>query len=211
MTPYSAAHPQTVNMEYVLNADAGKAYWVARMDPPDAWASQYLGSNPASGRPPAMVPPWSRVQGIPGYLRAEAPLVDLAAPSATLVSSATAAAGEGRTLTIHVRPAAEGRVLTVWTNGAQVIEAAIGGEPVKLSTAPRAADDTGWSVDFVNAAAGGATITLTVKGLDRLTVAVLDRAAGLPGIPGRAFEPRPPSVVPIQSGDMTSVRRTYTF
>ena len=138
-------------------------------------------------------------------------MVELAAPSATLVSSATAAGGEGRTLTIHVKPAAEGRMLTVWTNGAQVIEAAIGGEPVKLSTAPRAADDTAWSVDFVNAAADGATITLTVKGLDRLTVAVLDRAAGLPAVPGRTFEPRPPSVVPIQSGDMTSVRRTYTF
>ena len=211
VTPYSATHPQTVNIEYVLNADVGKAQWAARMDPPDAWASQYLSSNPSSGRPPALVPPWSRVQGVPGYLRAEAPLVELAAPSATLVSSAAVSEGQGRTLTIHVKPAAEGHVLTVWTNGARVLDAAIGGTPVRLSTAPRAADDTAWSVDFVNAAADGATITLTVKSLGRLTVALLDRSAGLPVIPGLTFEPRPSSIVPIQSGDMTIVRRTYTF
>jgi hypothetical protein len=211
VTPYSATHPQTVNIEYVLNADVGKAQWAARMDPPDAWASQYLGSNPSSGRPPALVPPWSRVQGVPGYLRAEAPLVELAAPFATLVSSSAVSEGQGRTLTIHVTPAAAGHVLTVWTNGARVLDAAIGGTPVKLSTAARAANDTAWSVDFVNAAADGATITLTVKSLDRLTVALLDRSAGLPAIPGRTFEPRPSSVVPIQGGDTTIVRRTYTF
>jgi hypothetical protein len=211
VTGWSATHPQPVNMLYVLNADAGKAHWVARMDPPDAWASQYLGSNPATGRPPALVPPWSRVQGVPGYLRAEAPPVDLAAPSATLVSSATADGGQGRTLTIHVKPAAEGRMLNVWTNGASVLDAAIDGKPVTLSTAPKAADDTAWSVDFANAAADGATLTLTVKGLNRLTVAVLDRSTGLPPIPGRVFEPRPSSIVPIQGGDQTIVRRTYTF
>jgi hypothetical protein len=211
VTGWSATHPQPVNMLYVLNADAGKAHWAARMDPPDAWALQYLGSNPTTGRPPALVPPWSRVQGVPGYLRAEAPLVDLAAPSATLVASTTVDGGQGRTLTIHVKPAAEGRMLNVWTNGATVLDATIDGKAVGLSTAPRAADDTAWSVDFANATSDGAMLTLTVKGLNRLTVAVLDRSAGLPPIPGRAFEPRPASIVPIQGGDQTIVRRTYTF
>ena len=211
LTPWSAAHPQTVNMLYVLDADARTARWAARMGRPEAWASQYLGQTPASGRPTALVPPWSRVDGVPGYLKTEAPVVELAAPSATLVSSASVAQGQGRTLTFRVAPAKPGHVLTVWTHGAAVLEAAIGGRPVKLSTAPRAADDTAWSVDFVNADADGATITLTVKGPDPVTVALLDRSAGLPPVPGRTFTPRPASIVPIQSGDQTIVRRTYTF
>ena len=210
-TPYSAAYPQTVNMEYVLDADAGTARWAARMAKPDAWAEQYLGSSPSSGRPTALVPPWSRVEGVPGYLKAEAPVLELPAPSASLVSSATVSDGQGRTLSFHVRPAADGHMLSVWTNGAAVLDAALGGKPLKVSTAPRAADDTAWSIDFVNAPAGGATITLTVKGRERLTVALLDRTAGLPAIPGRTFTPRPPTIVPIQSGDTTSVRRTYTY
>ena len=211
VTPWSAAHPQPVNMLYVLDADARTARWAARMGRPEAWASQYLGQSPASGRPTALVPPWSRVDGVPGYLKAEAPVMELAAPIATLVSSAAVADGQGRTLTFRVAPAKPGHQLTVWTHGAAVLDAAIGGRPVKLSAAPRAADDTAWSVDFVNADADGATVTLTVKGPDRITVALLDRSAGLPPVPGRTFTPRPAWIVPIQGGDQTIVRRTYTF
>jgi hypothetical protein len=42
-------------------------------------------------------------------------------------------------------------------------------------------------------------------------VAVAERAHGLPDLPGTAVTPRPASLVPVQAGDMTIVRRTYTF
>jgi hypothetical protein len=44
-----------------------------------------------------------------------------------------------------------------------------------------------------------------------LTVAVTERAAGWPELPGKTFAPRPESLVPIQTGDQTVVRRTYVF
>jgi hypothetical protein len=212
VTPYSAVHPRAVNMFYVLDADTQTAEWTTKMDGPDAWASQYLGAKPVPGRPRAVLPPWwSSVDGAPGWLKGEAPLADLPAPAATIISSASVEDGQDRTLTLHVKPAAEGHALSVWTNGAPVMEAAIDGKPLKLSTAPRAAHDTRWSVDFVNAAGDGATITLTLRSLAKLTVAVLDRSAGLPAITGKPFGPRPPSIVPINFGDSTFVRRTYTF
>jgi hypothetical protein len=99
----------------------------------------------------------------------------------------------------------------VWANGAEVLEAAIDGRTVKMNRSPRAADDTAWTADFLNASASGATITLTLKGAKPLTVAVVDRSPGLPEVPDKRFEPRPAWIVPIQSGDQTVVRRSYVF
>jgi hypothetical protein len=126
------------------------------------------------------------------------------------MSSQTAGAG-GRTLTLHVTPGQEGHVLSVWTNGAPVLDAVIDNRPIRTDPSPRAVDDTAWSADFLNAPAGGSTIALTLKGLQPITVVVLDRAAGLPEIPGQTFTARPPAIVPIQTGDQTLVRRTYSF
>ncbi|MCX6550835.1 MAG: hypothetical protein NTY02_07500, partial [Acidobacteria bacterium] len=160
-------------------------------------------------RPPAFVPPWSTPSGLPGYLNGPAPIADVPAPEAAATGNAVAEGG--RTLTMHVSPAQEGHVLSVWTNGASVIDAAIDGRPVKINTAPRASGDTAWSLDYINAPASGATLTLTLKGTQPLTVAVVDRFSGLPGFPGKSFGSRPTSVVQIQTGDQTVVRRTYVF
>ena len=63
----------------------------------------------------------------------------------------------------------------------------------------------------MNAPASGATVSLTLKGSGPLTVAVVERSFGLPELPGRAITPRPASLMPVQDGDLTIVRRTYTF
>jgi hypothetical protein len=52
---------------------------------------------------------------------------------------------------------------------------------------------------------------MTLKGSKPLTVAVAERTHGLPELPGMAYAPRPASLRPIQTGDQTVVRRTYTF
>jgi hypothetical protein len=198
-----------VNLIYVLDADARSASWAVRVDRPGAWFSQFLGTSPRPGRPPALVPPWSSVMGVPGFLHADAPAVDLPAPQATLVSAVQTEGG--RNVTFRVTPGREGHSLSVWVNGVPALDVSIDGSRIGGAPVPRAPDDTSWSLEYSNAPASGVTVAMTLKGSQPLTVAVAERAHGLPALPGTTYTPRPASLIPIQTGDHTVVRRTYTF
>jgi len=208
-TRYSDRHPKPVNVSYVLDADARKAHWATRVSRPDAWLTQFLGAAPRPGRPPALVQPWSSMNGVPGFLHAAAPAVDLPAPRAALVR-AVATEG-GRHVTFRAAPGREGDELTVWVNGVQALDVAVDGRLVAGAFVRRAPDDTAWTLEYHNAPASGVTVAMTLRGTQPLTVAVTERAAGLPEPPGTTLAPRPASLTAIQSGDQTVVRRTYIF
>jgi len=87
----------------------------------------------------------------------------------------------------------------------------VDGRPVADAFARRAPDDTAWTLEYFNAPASGVTVAMTLRGSLPLTVAVAERSHGLPDLPGTAYTPRPASLIPIQMGDQTVVRRTYTF
>ncbi|HSK09640.1 MAG TPA: hypothetical protein VK911_08685, partial [Vicinamibacterales bacterium] len=204
-TRYSASHPRLINLHYVLAGDSGTAQWTARAGESVPWLQQYLGSSPQPGQARAAVPPWSGPLANPGFLTADAPFVDLPGAVATLVSRA--ASPGGRVVTVRVSPAAEGHTVTVWASGATVVDAAVEGR--HLPGTP-AADGT-WSLDFMNAPASGFTVTLDCRDGKPLRLAVLNRSAGLPAVPGRSYTPRPADIVPLQMGDLTIVRRDYEF
>jgi hypothetical protein len=208
-TRYSERHPKPVNLLYVVDADANTARWTARVDRLDPWLEQYVGTTPGAGRPMALVPPWSTAAGTPGFLNGPAPVIEIPSPRAVLVASVPAEGG--RTVTFHAKPGRDGDALSVWVNGVPTLDAAIDGRRITAPSGPRAADDTAWSLDYLNAPASGVTITLTLKGSGPLTVAVVNRTAGLPEIPGTGFRPRPPALMPVQGGDQIVVRRSYIF
>jgi hypothetical protein len=208
-THYSDLHPKPANVFYVLDADARTANWAIRVDRPEAWFRQFLGPSPRPGRPAALVPPWSSVDGVPGFLHSEAPAVDLPSPQATLVSAVPTEGG--RNVTFKVTPGRQGDALSVWVNGVPALDVSVDGTGVSGGREHRAPDDTAWTLDYFNAPASGTTVALTLKGSQPLTVAVIERAGGLPELPGKTFAPRPPSLMPVQTGDLTIVRRTYIF
>jgi len=208
-TRYSDQHPKPANVVYVLDADAQKASWAARVRRPDPWFAQFLGAAPKTGRPPALVPPWSSVDGVPGYLNGDAPVANLPAPEAVLVSEVRTEGG--RNVTIRATPAREGHELSIWTNGVPALDVSVDGTRVAGIPTNRAPGDTAWTLNYLNAPAAGVLVTMTLKGSGPLTVAVVERAFGLPELPGVVISPRPPSLIPVQDGDVTVVRRTYTF
>jgi hypothetical protein len=208
-TRYSDHHPKRVNLYYVMDADAQKANWAARVDRTDGWTGQFLGASPKQGRPQALVPPWSSVDGVPGFLNGEAPAISLPAPQAALVSAVPTEGG--RNVTIRVTPGREGDELSVWVNGVPALDVSLDGKRIAGLPAHRAPDDTSWTLNYMNAPASGATVSLTLKGSQPLTVAVVERSFGLPVLPDRTYAPRPASLMPVQDGDLTIVRRTYRF
>jgi hypothetical protein len=155
------------------------------------------------------VPPWSSVDGTPGFLNADAPLAELPAPQARLVR--TVPTEGGRNVAFRVTPGREGHALSIWVNGAPALDGSVDGRLVSGAFARRAPDDTSWTVEYHNAPASGVTVAMTLRGSKPLTVAVAERAHGLPELEGVAYSPRPASLIPIQQGDQTVVRRTYTF
>ncbi|MFO7695382.1 MAG: M20/M25/M40 family metallo-hydrolase [Vicinamibacterales bacterium] len=208
-TRYSALHPRPANVIYALDADARTGHWAVRVDRPDEWFGQFLGPAPRPGRPPALVQPWSSANGVPGFLHAEAPAADLPAPKATLVRSIPTEGG--RSVTFRVAPGREGHMLSVWVNGVPALDVSVDGRPVRGAFTRRAPDDTAWTLEYFNAPASGAAVSMTLKGARKLTVAVAERAHALPDLPGTPYTPRPASLMPAQAGDQTIVRRTYTF
>ena len=205
----SDQHPRPANVLYTLDADSGTSRWAVRVDRPDPWFGQFLGASPRAGRPAALVPPWSSADGTPGFLNADAPVADLPAPQARLVRAMPTEGG--RNVAFRVTPGLEGHALSIWVNGVPALDASVDGIPVSGAFTRRAPDDTAWTVDCHNAPASGVTIAMTLKGTRPLTVAVVERTHGLPGLAGVAYTPRPASLIPIQMGDQTVVRRTYTF
>jgi len=208
-TRYSDRHPRPVNVVYAINADARTAHWAVRASWADTWFGQFLGTAPRPGRPPALVQPWSSPDGVPGFLHADAPPADLPAPQASLVR-AVATEG-GRQVAVRVVPGREGNMLIVWVNGVPALDVAVDGKPVSGAFTRRAPDDTAWTLEYFNAPASGATFSMTLRGSQALTVAVVERTHGLPELPGMARTPRPAWLMPFQAGDQTYVRRTYTF
>ncbi len=208
-TRYSDRHPRPVNVVYAMDADARTAHWAVRASWADTWFGQFLGAAPRPGRPLSLVQPWSSADGVPGFLHGNAPPADLPAPQASLVR-AVATEG-GRQVTFRVAPGREGNTLSVWVNGVPALDVSVDGKPVSDAFTHRAPDDTTWTLEYFNAPASGATVTMTLRGSQPLTVAVAERAHGLPELPGTAYAPRPSSLMPMQAGDQTIVRRTYIF
>ena len=210
LTRYSDRHPKPANVYYVLDADATQSSWAVKIDRPDPWFRQFLGPSPRPGRPAALVPPWSSVDGVAGFLHNDAPVLDLPAPQAALVRAVPTEGG--RNVTFVASPGREGNMLSVWVNGVSALDVSVDGMRVDGAFTRRAPDDTAWTLDYHNAPASGVTVSLTLRGTQPLTVAVVERVSGLPMQPGVfVHTARPGSLFPIQAGDQTVVRRTYTF
>ena len=208
-TRYSDHHPRPVNVVYAMDADAQTAHWAIRASWADPWFGQFLGEAPRPGRPRPLVQPWSSADGVPGFLHGDAPIAVLPAPQASLVRAVPTEGG--RYVSFRVVPGREGNMLSVWVNGVAALDVSVDGTLVSGAFTRRAPDDTAWTLESFNTPASGATVAMTLRGSQPLTVAVAERAHGLPELPGTAYTPRPASLMPIQAGDQTIVRRTFTF
>ena len=134
---------------------------------------------------------------------------DYLKPTAALIRSSPTEGG--RHVTFRAVPGQEGNMLSVWVNGVPALDVSVDGKQVNGAFARRAPDNTAWTLEYFNAPAAGAVVSMTLRGSRPLTVALAERAHGLPDLPGTSVTPRPASLEPIQSGDTTIVRRTYVF
>jgi hypothetical protein len=68
-----------------------------------------------------------------------------------------------------------------------------------------------WNLSFANLPPDGIELKLRVQGSGPVKLDIVAWSLGLPDIPGKHFDPRPPDMMSVHTGDQTLVRRTFVF
>lgn len=179
---FDETHPVPSELVYVLDTDAGTAWWASTEDNPGPYTAGYVGGG-------------DLLNGSYPYLDGEdvrtgaADIADLPAPEVVVVSDYVV--GGLREITVRVTSRRPGvRLLSVdlAVDGGAVERARIGGRAVP----DEALGEDRLRVTFHAPPDDGLQATFSVRGNGAATLRVVDGSDGLDGLPG--FEPRPEGV-----------------
>jgi hypothetical protein len=179
---FDESHPVPSELVYVLDTDAGAAWWATREDNPGPYTSRYVGEG-------------NQLDASFPYLHGDdvrtgaAEVADLPAPEVTVESDAVV--GDRREITVRVTPQRSAvRLLTVelTVDGGTVERARVSGRAVP----DQALGEDRLRVTFHAPPDEGLQATFSVSGNGPATLRVIDGSDGLDGLPG--FEPRPEGV-----------------
>ncbi|HZF14753.1 MAG TPA: M28 family peptidase [Steroidobacteraceae bacterium] len=203
-TRYSAEQPQVSNLFYLLDADAGRAFWATRESTANVWTTEILTAAPERGPMPEF---FSADTGT--LLRHEAPIADLAAPVVEVVSDT--AKGDRRLLQINIRAGQPAWELRLRLSGAAVISATIDDRRLDWPPAMKArgSDAAGdeWSLRYFNPGPGGIRLALELPATKAVTLRTTAYLLGLPTLASGAAPPRPAHLMPNHEGDLTLIAR----
>jgi len=199
---YSTSWPQMVNLDYWLDTDVGRSYWLARVD---------------AGRLPAAIRAAARFSARPQPLywgvsraafMAEASPLTLTAPTLTVASAEPAGADMLYRIQLRSpRGAPELRLdFPARTAVDQVaVLGANGWVPVRLGTLP----DGTHSFDMVGVPAAGIALQFRVTADSPLVVQLYDQSSDLPAAAAPLLAARSPIVSPWREGDVTVVKKSW--
>ncbi len=198
---YSAKSPERVNFDYALDADSGMARWIVypdsgRLQPPIQLAANF--QRPAHG-----AFPWDAHAGFV----ADAPHLDLAAPTFTILDSSIDGSRRNYTALLRSERGAPGAAV-LFPPGAGVDDVRIQGQPVAPEN-PRAGQLLNrWTAYFCRGIpAAGMNITFTLPIGKMVEIQAVDRSYGLPSVGAFLANARPLTATPSQDGDLTVVSR----
>ncbi len=179
---FDETHPVPSELVYVLDTDAGTAWWATTEANPGPYTAGYVGEG-------------DQLNGSYPYLDHDdvrtgaADVAELPAPEVVVVSDAVV--GERREITVRVTPRRPGvRLLTVelTVDGGTVERARVGGRAVP----DVALGESRLRVTFHAPPDDGLQATFSVSGDGEAALRVIDGSDGLDDLPG--FEPRPEGV-----------------
>jgi hypothetical protein len=193
---YSPSHPQAVNLTYALDPVSSQAVWSGDAETLNRWSIQYLGRHPKK----AFSWPFSPPESTTTHLLNPAPTLVLPPPEARLLSDQRS--GGFRDLSLQIVSPRHAREIAVWTDN-PVIESTVDGNDYKSSTE--------WALRYVNVPRDGFILKVRIPNSAPLRLFLVDRSLGVPDIPGRHFQPRPPNTMQQHFGDRTLVRNEKIF
>jgi hypothetical protein len=200
----SSDHPLRSALVYAENADSTDAWLGTLGGSRDQWTRDVIGDGN-----PQQVPEWTtRLLGSGNYFHGrKAERVSLGAPSATLVQD-TVTRGVRR-IALRVKAPAGTIGLAMHARGAKVVASSIDGRVVDTTRYRRRTQD--WVMQYWAIPDSGALVELSVPAGAQIDFDLAARRTGIPPIPGVRIPPRPPYVVPSQSGDVNIVYQQWRF
>jgi hypothetical protein len=202
---FDAEHPRPDTIAYELNADTGTARFVSLDDTLDSYARQFFPADLARAdyelQPGTTVKAWS----------APAAVVPVEGPIVRVLSDQEVDGTRVVTLRI-TSPRKAPELQATITGGGPIVAAAMNGRVLDLADyAPAETGELQFS--YAGMPAEGLTVRITVTGETPITIALVERAYGLPVLPGLAVQPRGDAqmMAPGLPPDATIVRRTITI
>ena len=195
-------HPAGASIAYAFDADFGLA-WLngyATSAGARSWLARSL-RDATGSRAGDRLPRWL-TSNFDAKSTVTAPLAEVTPAKARVTIVGESMRDGARVVTLRVLPAPGSRAIAMAADSG-VVTAAVDGRLVDTSryrVAPRR-----WSLQYVAPPDSGFVIALTLREGAHPTVGVMEISAGIPLLPGVRFPARPPSVLPIQGGDMTWV------
>jgi Peptidase family M28 len=198
---YSAKAPERVNISYWQDADSGKSQWIVQ--PESGWLSEPMRLAAPFRRADRGAFPWDTRAAFV----ADAPRLDLAAPTFTILESAQADGRRSyRALLRSERGAPSAAVL--FPSGAGIESVRMEGQPLQPETERIRSILNGWVTYRCPAMpATGVEITFSLPVGKPVEVSVIDRTYGLPSEGMFLLTSRPLKATPSQDGDVTIVSR----
>src|SRR5450830_880393 len=198
----SADHPLRSALVYAENADSGDAWFGTLGSSTNAWTRDAIGM-------PGLSPAWTaRLSENAGrFTGRKVQRVPLGAPNATLVRD-TLIDG-ARRVVLRVSAPAGTTGLVMRARGAKVLESSIDGRVVDTTRYRHRARD--WVMQYWAVPDTGAIVALSTPAGGHIDFDLAARRPGIPPVPGVTIPPRPPYVVPSQTGDVSIVYRQWRF
>jgi hypothetical protein len=194
----SADHPLRSALIYAENADSSGAWLGTLGRATDSWTRDAIGARTSGPTPDWTTRLSERVGLFTGRRVARVPL---AAPNATLIGD-TVVNGIRRVV-LRVTAPAGTTALIMRARGAKVLASSIDGRVV--DTTRYRHRDRDWVMEYWAVPEGGATIALSIPAGDHIDLDIAARRQGIPPVPEVTIPPRPPYIVPSQTGDVNIV------
>jgi hypothetical protein len=200
----SADHPLRSALVYAENADSSDAWFGTLGNPRNAWTREAIGKVT-----PGPSPAWmSRLSDDAfRFTGRQVQRVPLVAPNAALIRDTLT--GVAREIVLRVSAPAGTTAMLMRASGARVLTSSIDGRVVDTTRYRTRSHD--WRMQYWAVPDTGAIVALTVPAGGHIDFDVAARRPGIPSVPGVTIPPRPPYVVPSQTGDVSIVYRRFSF
>ncbi len=200
----SADHPLRSALVYAQNADSSDAWLGTLARSTNAWTRDAIGQGT-----PGPIPAWTARLADNGgrFTGRRVERMPLAAPNATLVRDTLI--NGARHVVLRVSAPAGTTALVMHARGTKVLTSSIDGRVVDTTRYRRRAHE--WVMEYWAVPDTGAIVALSIPAGGNIDFDLAARRLGIPPVPGVTIPPRPPYVVPSQTGDVSIVYRQLRF
>jgi len=206
-------HPRFVHLIYGLDDQSGEAIWASFLSSDihhsefsHEWSEQFFSEKATQGPLPIFYGTDRRQ-----FKFDQAPVVPVPHPDVTVLESTR----EGDILKLHllITSAREATQASFYiAPPAEVLSLAINGETLAVANNPPDREEM-WTLNFYGPLAAGIELSLEVKSPQAVEMRLVERAAGLPDIPGIASQPD--YMIPYSDtdvpGHVTYISSFFTF